>query len=115
MQSPPIPDPAFSARWKAVLDQMEQALRQQEAAAAAREQELTAVPTLPLPDPDRLANLLPQLEPEDCWLRPLDDAVRQVEQRVADTSAVLQAREQALRDWLATVAAYNDARGGRQS
>jgi hypothetical protein len=117
MQSPPIPDPAFSAAWKDVLGRMEQALAQVEAEAAAREQALAAVPAVTLPDPDRLAGLIQQLEPEGVWLRPLEVSVRQVEQIVAETGAALQAEEEALRGWLTWAAAcglafHESASGG---
>lgn len=104
MQPTPVPDPALSDAWRDVLDRMEQALARVEAEAAAREQALQAAPALPLPDPERLAGLVQQLAPAETWLEPLQASVRQVEQLVGETNAVLQTEENALRGWLAAVA-----------
>ena len=104
MHSSTLPDPAFPAVWRNVLERMEQALTLVESEAAAREQGLQTAPA-PLPDPERLAGLVQQLAPADTWLEPLQSSVRQVEQLVEQTNTVLQTEEGALRDWLAAAEA----------
>ena len=105
MQVPAVPDPAFSALWRNVLERMEESLKEVEAEAAAREQALPETFGLPLPDPERLAGFVDQVTPADTWLDPIQAAVRHADQLVAETNAVLQAEEEALRDWLRAVEA----------
>jgi hypothetical protein len=108
MQSAPLSHSLFPAVWRDVLERMEQALAEVEADAATREQALQAPPAAPSSVPERLAALVQQLAPAETWLEPLHATVRQAEQLVQETNAVLRSEEIAINDWLKEVGAVRE-------
>lgn len=98
------PSPPTPSAWDPVLDAIQRALVRVEAEAASREQALTSLPGNDLADAGSLpGGKLPPIPAADG--SPLRACVREAEAIVTATGAALQADEEALRGWLAAVAA----------
>jgi hypothetical protein len=115
-QVPPLM-PLLPLAWEQVLDQVQDALRQAESAAAAREQ-VAAASSFARPD---------DAEHEQAWrqsmqrfeerLRAWENGMQAEERRCADIDTALAGSEQALKEWLEATANIrrNAGKWGKES
>ncbi|HLJ97534.1 MAG TPA: hypothetical protein VKU02_30520 [Gemmataceae bacterium] len=113
----PIPSsPAvLPATWAQVLDQVEATLRVAENEAGQRGEAIRQFASAPASDPERAASWQQSLERVQERLQGWPAMLHQADQEAAEADGVLQAAEEALRDWLNAAEALGQrlAKGGK--